>query len=927
MAVLCAGVLLPASASAQAGIAGIVKDTTGAVMPGVTVEASSPALIEKTRVVVSDSAGQYKIVDLPPGLYQVAFTLAGFKTVRRTGIVLEGSFTAPVSAELQVGAMEETLTVTAESPTVDVINNTTAFVANRDVLDSIPTPIRNTPARALLIPGTTVNFFVLGQYSMTIHGSASSDMVLAIDGMRVNNLCGSGQFSGFYMNDAAVQELSYTTGAESAEMANGGLRINSVPKDGGNTFSGTFFGYGAGGSLQQDNRSDAVKPFIQTPPGIAYDYQVNPSFGGPLKKDKLWFYVTYKYQNYKNYVAGAKFLDGSPGFRQAEGNYSGVGRLTWAATSRDKIRIYVEKQFNGEFYNSVSATTSPEASHDADGAGWVPQVKWTQTTSNRLLLEAGLSYYYQPYEQVVRPTVGPLDLPHFEATTSRITVAGTSPYTSWTKDYSSMASMSYVTGSHAVKAGMTMGWGTNERANSSNAQIQALVFNNNLPLSVTVYNSPTEAIQKVKSDLGTFVQDTWTMKKLTLNLGARYDHFNAQVPAQSAVAGPWVAARSFAAVENVPNWNDVSVRAAATYDLFGTGKTALKVNASKYIASQAAGFAAAFNSNTNTTQSRAWVDADGNRSILSSTGAIQFNEVIGGTSNFGGVTVRPDPDLKRGHNWEYSASLQHELWPRVSVTAGYYRRRFYNLQVTDNLNLAPSEWNPFSITVPTDSRLPTSGQTITLSSLNASKVGTPTDNLVTYSTLNRTVYNGFEVSANARFKKAFVFGGVTTDRTAATTCDARDNPNTLRFCDAVPPFRTTVKASASYNLPYDFQVSGTFLAVPGPGLNANYTVTSAIAGRTIIGSTAGAPSISVNLVQPNTVFLDYRKQLDMRMGRTFRFGRYRVQGFMDMFNALNTGTVLTANATYGSNPATNAWFTPLTIMDGRYFRFGTQMSF
>ena len=160
--------LLPVAARAQGSIAGAVRDSSGAVMPGVTVEVSSDALIEKTRTAISDSAGQYKIVDLPPGVYQVAFTLAGFKTMRREGIEMSGTFAAQVNGEMQVGAVEESITVTGVSPTVDVINAQKEFVANREVLDSIPTPIRNTPARALLIPGTTVTPFVLGQYNLTI---------------------------------------------------------------------------------------------------------------------------------------------------------------------------------------------------------------------------------------------------------------------------------------------------------------------------------------------------------------------------------------------------------------------------------------------------------------------------------------------------------------------------------------------------------------------------------------------------------------------------------------------------------------------------------------------------------------------------------------------------------------------------------------
>jgi hypothetical protein len=234
--------------------------------------------------------------------------------------------------------MEETLTVTAESPTVDVITNQKTFVANREILDAIPTPVRNTPGRALLIPGTTVTPFVLGQFNLTSHGSATSDFTMAIDGLRVNNLCGSGQFSGFYMNDAAVQELSYATGSESAEIQSSGIRVNQVPKDGGNRFSGSFFAQYQGSGLQSDNRTDAMKALqanglpLVTVAGTAYNYQVNPSFGGPLVKDKLWFYFTYKYEDAKIYVPSARFPDGSQAFRNSMGNYSGrrtgdVGRV------------------------------------------------------------------------------------------------------------------------------------------------------------------------------------------------------------------------------------------------------------------------------------------------------------------------------------------------------------------------------------------------------------------------------------------------------------------------------------------------------------------------------------------------------------------------------------------------------------------------
>jgi hypothetical protein len=267
------------------------------------------------------------------------------------------------------------------------------------------------------------------------------------------------------------------------------------------------------------------------------------------------------------------------------------------------------------------------------------------------------------------------------------------------------------------------------------------------------------------------------------------------------------------------------------------------------------------------------------------------------------------------------------LVPKVSVTGGYYRRKFDNLRVNDNLNLAPSDWNSFAIVAPKDARFPTGGgETITMYSVNDNKLGSATDTLVTFSTSNNNIYNGFEVSTNARFGKGFMFAGWTIERTETLSCDVRDNPNSFRFCGNVPPFRSLLKGSAAYTLPFDIQLSGSFSAKPGPSVNANYTVTSAIAGRTIFGSVTRTPTISVNLIEPNTLFLDYQKQLDARLAKNVRWGRFRVQGFVDFFNVLNAGTVTTVNTTYAAT-GTNAWFNPTAILTGRTIRFGTQMDF
>ena len=532
-------VVLPDGVHAQAAIAGVVKDSSGATLPGVTVEAASPSLIERVRSVVTDGAGQYRIIDLSPGTYGVTFTLAGFKPMRRAGIVLEGNFTAPVNADLEVGSLNETITVTGETPVVDVVSNRATVVVNRDMLDAIPTPSRSLQARANLIPGTTVTAVGSGQTSMTIYGSQAADQVVMVDGMRMNLLEGQGQFSGIYLNDGMAQEISYDTGAQSAEVAQGGLRVNMIPREGGNQFKGIVFIQGANGPLASDNRSDAVKAFIPQPLGLAYTYELNPSFGGPIKRDKLWFYFTYKLSDTKSYTT---LPDRTQGTQESWPNYSYVTRLTWQATPRDKVRIYVDKQMNGQRYEGLGATTTVEASHQLwTPRAMTPQVKWTQTTTNRLMLEAGLTLYDQNFRREPQPGVGPLDLPRFEVSTgvNSGTYAGTMD--SWTKNYTSAASATYVTGSHSIKTGVTYGWGRRVRTwpSPNPADILQLRFTNGVPTQVQVRNTPIdESIEKMNADLGVFVQDAWTIDRLTLNVGGRFDYFNAEVPALSAPAQP-----------------------------------------------------------------------------------------------------------------------------------------------------------------------------------------------------------------------------------------------------------------------------------------------------------------------------------------------------------------------------------------------------
>ncbi len=922
----------PSLAWAQASMAGTVRDTSGAALPGVTVEAASPDLIERVRSVVSDGAGQYRLVDLPPGTYAVTFTMPGFRTVRREGIVLEGSFTAPISVEMAVGALEETITVTGGSPVVDVAGNQQSVVVNRQILDAIPTPTRSLQARANLIPGTTVTAVGSGQTSMTIYGSQAADQVVMVDGMRLNLLEGSGQFSGVYLNDGMAQEISYETGALNAEVAQSGLRVNMIPRDGGNQFSGIVFLQGAAGALASDNRSDEVKAYIPESLGIDYTYELNPSMGGPIKRDRLWFYFTYKLTDTASYVT---LPDRSQGTTKQWPNDSYVTRLTWQATSKDKIRVYVDKQMNGNKYEGLGAVTTLSASHRLwTPRAWTPQVKWTQATTSRLMLDAGFTMYDQSFQREAQSGLDPNDIARFEISNGVTSGTFAAPSLSETKNYQVAASATYVTGSHSFKSGFTHLWGNRVRSWSSpnDADVLQLRFLNDRPAQVVVRNTPIdESVERLNADFGLFGQDAWTLSRLTLNVGARYDYFNAEVPSLSAPASQWVGVRERPAVENVPNWHTWAIRLAASWDVFGTGKTAVKANVGKYVASAALGYAELFNTLTVQSETRNWVDLDNNRSVLDASGNLQRAEIVGGTPNFGQAsgTIRPDPNLKREYNWEYGVSVQHEVVERVALTVGYHRRTYGNLQITDNLNLDPSEWTMFEILAPADPRLPGGGgYPVPVYSLNPSKVGVATDNIRTYSDSNARVYNGVDAVVTARVGGGVLLGGVTFDDLAVQTCDQRDDPNQLRFCDQLSPVRTIYKLSGSYPVKYGFQLSGSFTARPGADIQAIYPVTAAVAGRPVIGNTAGAGQVNVNLVERNTAFRDYINNLDVRVAKDVRFGgRYKVQVFVDVYNLFNAGAVTTLNETYSANPATLVWLNPQTLQTNRYVRFGGQFSF
>ena len=922
--------LLAPAAVAQSAFSGSVKDTTGAIMPGVTVEAASPALIERTRTVVTDAQGRYTIVDLRPGIYTVTFSLTGFVTLVRSGLELQSSTTMPLNVELKVGAIEETVTVSGASPLVDVQAASRNQVLTREIIDALPVT-RNLQSVGAIVPGVKLNRPDVGgsqmmeQIAQSTHGSATKDITMQVDGMSINSTMNDNIIMPYH-DDAVNQEVSVQTSAINADVSAGGLRINMIPKDGGNRTAGTLYLGGTPEAWQSPNIDDALRAKgVRAPNGVEHVQDFNGSIAGPIVKDRLWWFASARHISVNEKVTNAFYPDGSPAVVDQYVRDI-LNRMTAQVTPRNKLSVYFERiwKFKGHELNpGYDVVTASDIRDPKHSLYYVAQAKYTSTITSRLLLEAGTSVNIERLSQRYQPGIEKVRFsPEWYAQAARqdtvlntLKGAALSQSNNLPNKFLASTALSYVTGSHNFKTGMQWQFGSIGYQYDANADLLQ-IYRSGVPNSVSVYNTPTEATTFLNADRGIFAQDTWTRRRLTLSGGIRFEHFNSELEQVNLPASRFLPARSFGPVKDYPNWNDVAPRFSAVFDLFGDATTAVKFTANKYMASWAGGWAARYNPFTFASDTRSWTDT--NKDDIA-----QDNE-IGPSNNlrFGVAQSRfPDPGLRREYNLEYGASVQRQLLPRVSILAGYYRRNFGNLEKSINTLVSLSDYTAFTATNPVD------GQPITVYNLTPAKRGQV--NLVdSNSSINTRYYDGYELSFNARLPRgANLFGGWSSDRIRNISCDTND-PNKLLYCDQTQlniPFRQDFKMAGHYPLPWGLAVSGTFMSFAGnanqtdqtQSLAVNWPVPAALfpGGQTVAG-------LTLPLVPPGAKFLDRWQQLDLEGRRTFKVGRYQVTGQLDVYNALNSNVVLTENQTFGA-----ALGQPLTILQGRIFRAALQMKF
>jgi hypothetical protein len=973
--------LVPTLAWAQASIVGLVRDESGAVLPGVTVEASSPALIEGARTAVTDEQGRYRIEALRPGPYRLAFTLSGFSTLVRAGVEIPSDTVVTVNGEMKVGVLEESLTVTGAAPQVDTQQASRTQVLTRDIIDALPVS-RNVMSIGVLAPGVRAGTPDVGgsrmteQVALRAHGLGGNDAEQLVEGMSIQSLEGPSQS---YFDDMLQSEITVMTSAIPADTSGGGIRLNSVLKDGGNTFSGaTFLGFSSG-EWQSDNVDDSLRAApssIRSANGIKHIHMFSASFGGPLKRNKAWFLFSARHQSSDELVADvpAQIVapDGEVINSYLDTYVRGPSvRLTWQATTNNKIAMFASRWWKRKG-KDFAAGTDPRVGQFRDpkkAHHFVGNLKWTSTLGGKFLIEGGYSvaefdWHGGPAPGVLKERGSPEWFIQTRKTDTQRQIHPQCAYDTGCTAWGSLLSqrqdntrhvldgrVSYVTGSHNIKVGYSHELGPDGRiASEYNGDIQ-LNYNQGRASTVTVFNTPLDSPGYIQYDSAFFAQDAWTFRRLTLNPGLRIEWFAAGMRETSAAAGRFVPARFFPKQYDLIKWGpDYAPRLSAVFDVFGDGRTALKTSASKYHRQYDADPVLAYADAGIRQENRNWFDCvlnaggtacSGAASPFNNDGVAQDHE-IGPSPSSGNFQLRSGAvagDLRRQYNWEYTVGVQHQLMPRLAIGALFVKREVRNIQLTDRTFITTSDYTPFEVRMPavTDPAVAAvldPNEMITMYNLNLAKNGVYNQGLVDRSSdHDRSLYTGFEASFSARLiGGAMLFGSWTTERNISVFCESDDNPNGPttgdlyqgrlvavggRFCD-----------QRNFDMPFlhEFKLAGNYALPYGvdvggviqsyPGLERVITWQPA---ATLFPNGQRTQAQTIILNKPGSLYGERWNQVDINIRKNVRYGKNVHTFQFDVFNVFNDNAIRSMTDTVGTSLGQVT-----AIMPGRFPRVAYQ---
>jgi hypothetical protein len=946
VAAVLVAAFVPIIAAAQGGgasstgtIQGRVTDASGAVLPGVTVTATSPSMIG-AQTQVSNENGNYRFPAVPPGVYALSFELAGFNTVKRESIQIALGFTANVNVELTVATLQETVTVTGNSPVIDTTATRVQQNFKLEQLNSIPNG-RDMWALLAATPGVVMSRIDVGgnragtQTGYTAYG-LNGQVRVSVEG--INTTEGTGG-AGFYFDYGSFEEVFLGVAGQGAEAATPGVQSQFLGKSGGNRFAGEIYSDWYNNSLQASNLSDEHINTFGLRPGsneVQRYYDVNVNFGGPIKRDKIWFHTSWRKQFNSvdqplfNFDSDFDTWNTNPSIKttyQINQRHKLVGYYQW------NMKIQPNRLPLGTYtYDSPDSTVRQES------PSWVWKGEWNGTLSDKLFVEAryGDFGYYD-----VR--LANTDEQYFWRDTSRLILEGAHAQSQNDRDRKQLtgAATYFIDtgrGTHTIKFGGEMylesQWGGRQQNVGGNIEH---IYTNNVASQV-VFGIPTAlsvsgldasdngdllVINKLDQQ-DAFINDTWTMGRLTLNLGARWDRYRGWMPEQRQLAfsnGPVSVPEQVFQERSFFTWNSFGPRVGVIYDLAGDGKTVVKASYGLFWHNPGPAISADANPNQNNKSvTYNWADSNGDRRYQAGEERQLTNTTLSGSIQF-------DPDTTQPFSHDVTAYLERQITDALGVRAGFVYKTEDDLIVQYNPGRPIEAYTvPYSFVDIGPDGVSGSGDDRTIQLLgvpSAQAASFPLTNVV-MNTPRLSRYKTMEASMLKRLSNRWS-AQVGGSFTWAHDFDGGypNTPNGAGYTGATPSYaedttRWDFKASGTYEAPFGIRVSPLLRHQAGQNFARQISVGAAAA------TNAGAIfSGTINAEPRNTRRHDNITVLDIRAERTFDLGNgIRARALFDLFNLTNSNAAETRTITTGT-----AFLRPTAILAPRTARVGVRLSF
>ena len=927
---------LAAAGQAQVtgSIVGRVTDESGAILPGVTVTATSPALQIPQVVNITTVQGDYRLTPLPIGTYEVVFTLTGFQTVRRESIRLTAGVIARVDVVLKVGAIEESITVAA-SPTVDVQSTGAVTVLTKETLEVVPSSRAGLISLMNQSPAVRSQMDIGGSQSnilpaMRVYGiGTQATSWLVLDGV-VTTDAGQTGGGGSYFDYASFEEARMQTIANDVEVPNRGVNVNLIVKSGGNEFHGTMSWEQTNDTFQGSNLDDTLKAQgITAPNNLVRRFYGGGDVGGRIVRNKLWFYTGMRGRMNRENPLGVFQADGTPGVVD-QTQFMTTQKISYQATRSQRFIVF-------DYYQRLikdDPMTSNQA-YETKQNNFQPQhttkVEWQAVKGNSLVLSAQVARWRVHVTQNVADTHQPEMIDVFTTYTSGLN-AGAGNIVDHYRPWASKASLGWYrpdlfAGSHDFKAGYddvktTSGRGWMSRPPEEGGDY-GLQFNNGAPFQFVTYNAPNYPRTTVHST-AIYGADKWSVgRQLTLNLGVRWSRDDGYIPPQCREAGTFFTANCNDHIQGATqrSW---SPRLYATYDVTGDGKTAIKGGWGRFADWRNGNHVLPLNPNVALQRVYRWRDLNGNRDYnpgevnLDVNGPDFIQEVGRGNVTIANTVSNPDqPQTKED---QFSLSIERELRANFGFRAtGLYSRRF-NVIRTQNI-LRPPEAYTIANTRPDpgpDARVGTAddpGASITWYEYpEALRPRTFQLNTLVGDPNAMETFKTIEFAGTKRLSKGWqlLTSYSATKLNIPVPAESNMNPNT-DINTANRTWEWLFRTSSAYVFPGNVMVSANFEHRSGD-----------VQARTVLLSGGGTiPSITVNAEPIGSLRLPNINNVDLRVSKRFNLGGgRRLDGQINLFNVTNRNTTTARILQSGAN-----FLKPTAILPARILDFNVAYSF